>query len=89
MDIQEITNRNYAATVKRGQINEKTCSYEFINNLFEELYKLEDTNHSEVLFDEKKLADVALVCFAMAKHYEIDLIKVMEEKMLYNEIRKD
>ena len=40
-------------------------------------------------FDEKELADVALVCFTMAKHFNIDLIKVMEEKMLYNEIRKD
>ena len=89
MTIQEITDRNYAATVKRGQINEKTCSYEFINKLFEELYELGDSNHSEVLFDEKELADITLVCFAMAKHYEIDLIKTMEEKMLYNEQRID
>lgn len=34
-------------------------------------------------------ADIALVLFAMATHYEIDLIEQMERKTLYNEKRKD
>lgn len=89
MDIQEITNRNYAATVKRGQIVSFTQAYEIIEKLFEEAYELDYSVKIDNSFDEKELADVALVCFTMAKHFNIDLIKVMEEKMLFNEIRKD
>lgn len=88
MTIQEITDRNYAATVRRGQIVSFTQAHEFIEKLFEEVYELDYSTKIDNSFDEKELADVALVCFAMAKHYNIDLIKVMGEKMLYNEIRK-
>ena len=33
--------------------------------------------------------DVVLVCFTLAKNQGIDLLKVMEEKMLFNEKRED
>lgn len=90
MNIKEITNRNYAATVKRGQISDKTEFKDFMLKIieeYEEIYK--SYCRSDNSFDKKELADVALVCFTMAKHYDIDLIEVMIEKMLYNEIRKD
>ncbi len=88
MEIQEIIDRNYQATVKRGQITKATDAYDFGEKLNEEVYELnESVSFNE--FDESELADIALVCFAMAKHYYIDLLKVMEEKMLYNENRKD
>ena len=93
MTIQEIIDRNYAATVKRGQINKKTSIVDFLDKIHEEVYELE-SSYLDALsyletFDKKKLADITLVCFAMAKHYKIDLIKTMEEKMLYNEQRID
>ena len=88
MTIHEIIDRNYAATVRRGQIVSFTQAHEFIEKLFEEVYELDYSTKIDNSFDENELADVALVCFAMAKHYNIDLIKVMGEKMLYNEIRK-
>ena len=88
MTIQEIIDRNYAATVRRGQTVSFTQAHEFIEKLFEEVYELDYSTKIDNSFDENELADVALVCFAMAKHYNIDLIKVMGEKMLYNEIRK-
>ena len=89
MDIKEIAKRNYAATKRRGQIICFTQAYEFIEKLFEEAYELDHSTKIDNSFDEKELADVVLVCFSMAEHFDIDLIKVMEEKMLYNEIRKD
>ncbi len=90
MDIQEIINRNYEATVKRGQIDNKTHAYNFTSKINEENNELDESIYNcGKNFDEKELADIALVCFAMAKHYDIDLLKVMEEKMLYNENRKD
>lgn len=89
MTIQEIAKRNYAATKRRGQIVSFTQAHEIIEKLFEEAKELAHSVKIDNSFDEKELADVALVCFTMAEHFNIDLIKVMEEKMLYNEIRKD
>ena len=89
MTIQEITDRNYAATVKRGLINKDTDFINFLEKIQEETYELEHSYFNYDQFDKKELADITLVCFAMAKHYKIDLIKTMEEKMLYNEQRID
>ena len=41
-----------------------------------------------ILFDPKELADISLVCDAMAIHYGIDLQKEKELKMFVNEKRK-
>lgn len=90
MTIQEITDRNYFATVKRGQITDKTSAYEFTSKINEENNELDESIYNcGKLFDIKELADITLVCFAMAKHYNIDLVEAMKEKMLYNETRID
>jgi NTP pyrophosphatase (non-canonical NTP hydrolase) len=93
MTIQEITDRNYLATVKRGQINKKTSIVDFLDKIHEEFHELEssylDAPSYLETFDKKELADIALVCFAMAKHYNINLVEAMQEKMLYNEQRID
>lgn len=89
MNIQEIIDRNYTATKRRGQIMTFTLAHEFIEKLFEEAYELDYSTKIDNSFDEKELADVALVCFSMAKHFNIDLIEAMKEKMLYNEKRID
>jgi len=95
MDIKEITKRNYNATVKRGLITPETTIWEFIRKINEE-YKELNTSYIDPLiysdelgFDIKELADIALVCFAMAEHYNIDLLSVIAEKTIYNEQRKD
>ena len=90
MNLQEIIDLNYNATVKRGQIKVDTKARSFVYKLRDELIELDDSiedNFNE--FDTKELADCALVCFAMAKHFGIDLIKEMEEKAIYNSKRKD
>lgn len=95
LDISEIIDRNYQATVRRGLINENTPIYDFlrkINEEYKELYcsYIDPLIHNDELgFDPKELADIALVCFAMATHYNIDLLKVMEQKTIFNEQRPD
>ena len=89
MTIQEITDRNYAATVRRGQITRNTIADDLVKKIDEENVELWGSVISDTLFDPSELADVALVCFAMAKHFDIDLIEAMKEKMLYNETRID
>ena len=38
---------------------------------------------------EEELADVVITCMSMAANYRIDLGKVIEAKMAYNEVRED
>ena len=90
MDIQEIIDRNYAATSRRGLITPDTTKKQFMNKIHEEAaelqyelgYELWATGHGVT-----ELADVILVCLAMAKHFNIDILQVLEEKTLYNETR--
>lgn len=87
MTIKQIIERNYKATVKRGLISESTGFKDFINKLKEEVTELEDEKFTDNMAIE--MADVALVIFAMAEHYNINLIAEMERKTLYNEKRND
>lgn len=93
MKFSEIQKRNYEATKKRGLITTDTRFMEFVEKLKEETRELEESFHKRmiydnVIFDPTELADVMLVCTAIAQHYNVDILKVMEEKMKYNETRK-
>ena len=88
MEIKEIIGRNYYATKRRKQITDKTDVMDFLIKLEEEVEELKQSFFESNL-DEKELADVVFVCFSLARHYKIDLLKTMEEKMLYNEKRND
>lgn len=87
MTIEQIIERNYKATVSRGLISELTGFKDFINKLKEEVTELEAEKFTDNMPVE--MADVALVIFAMAEHYNINLIAEMERKTLYNEKRND
>lgn len=87
MDINKIIERNYQATVKRGLISESTGFKDFINKLHEEVTELSNEKFTDKMPVE--MADVALVIFAMAEHYNVNLIAEMERKTLYNEKRSD
>jgi len=93
---EEVALRNYNATVKRGLITDLTKVFDFCGKINEELNELTESvdyipknGTYEVTFDEKELADISLVCDAMAIHYGIDLQAEKEAKMRYNEQRKD
>lgn len=92
--IQGLIDRNYNATKERGQINDETIGDDFIVKINEEAEELEASymynfvDKSET-FDLKELADIILVCFSMAKHFNIDIMQVLSDKVEYNETRKD
>ena len=75
-------------------ITPKTDTLTFLIKLFEESEELLQSFYKKrgweiPNFDKIELADVALVCFAMAEHFKVDLIVEMEKKMLFNETRED
>lgn len=84
---EEVAQRNYAATERRGLITMDTEIFEFSDKIHEEATELFKSIHS-LGFDPSELADVSLVCDAMALHYAIDLQSEKERKMLINETRK-
>lgn len=90
MDLKEITERNYNATVKRGFISEETNFNDFYLKIVEETEELNLSKFpfsEDYDFDKLELADIILVCLAMAKHYNIDIQKALEEKTKFNEQR--
>lgn len=94
---EEIVLRNYEATEKRGLINNKTNFFDFTNKLDEEVNELKLSYkllwpkpfEEHCRFDASELADISLVCDAMALHYGIDLQAEKEAKMRINETRND
>ena len=96
LSYEQIAYRNYAATEKRGLINEKTTLFDFCGKINEELQELQDSidyipengTYTRV-FDASELADISLVCDSMAIHYGIDLMAEKQAKMYINETRKD
>lgn len=89
-EITDIFKRNYAATVRRGLITPETQKDEFCNKIYEETEELcIAVINSDKMNECEELADIALVCFAMAEHYGIDLIDEMRKKVEYNEKRED
>jgi len=88
MDLNQIINRNYSATVKRGLINTETSPIDFISKIEDETDEILGSLF-DLKFDEAELADVILVCLAMAKHYDIDIQKALSDKVMFNENRKD
>ncbi|PNX47080.1 MAG: hypothetical protein BV456_11465 [Thermoplasmata archaeon M8B2D] len=94
MDLKEIQERNYQATVKRGLITAATTFDDFIDKIKEEtlelIYSAEiDIRSGDIkyMFDELELSDIIITCFNMAKYYDIDIQKALEEKTLINETR--
>jgi hypothetical protein len=94
MKLKEITTRNYAAQIRRGKIKPGfTTIKKHFNAINAELKEFEysielDIIEGKLKFDPEELADVVLTCFTAAIDNGIDLKKVMETKMLYNEVRE-
>lgn len=86
--IEIITARNYRANMERKQISKTTDHASFHRKIAEEVDELGNT---ELVYGDQaareELADIALVCFAMAQHFGWDLIAEMERKTEINEKR--
>ncbi len=91
MDLKEIQNRNYNATVRRGLITPSTEKTEFVEKLKEEVREFESEVDlpffNDTTREQEELADIVLVCFAYATHFKFDLLEAMAKKVLYNEKR--
>jgi len=75
---------NYEVTKKRGLIDSSTTKNEFIMKLEEEIQEFIDSAINDNGDFNHELADIVLVCFNIAKHYNIDI-----EKQLLNNILKN
>ena len=87
MTLIEITRRNYEATVKRGLITEFTRKDDFILKMYEEVTELAQTTNEKD--EEMEMGDVISSCLTFAYHYNIDIIKSLENVVIKNENRKD
>jgi NTP pyrophosphatase (non-canonical NTP hydrolase) len=86
MKLQEIQERNYLATCKRGLITDKTTLNEFIYKMFEEVQEFKDASNFGIT-DGLELADIIIVCLNTAKHLNIDIQDWLERKTIINENR--
>ena len=89
VNLDDVVDRNYFANVKRLQISDKTTVRDFLAKIHEEVGELIESWDGCDSFDKVELADVTLVCFSMAKHFDINLVDEMEKKMKVNEKRED
>ena len=89
VNLDDVVDRNYFANVKRLQISDKTTVMDFLSKIHEEVGELIESWDGCDSFDKVELADVTLVCFSMAKHFDINLVDEMEKKMKVNEKRED
>ena len=85
VNIDDVVDRNYFANIKRGKISDKTNAGVLIAKIHEEVGELIESWDGCDGFDKVELADVTLVCFSMAKHFDINLIDEMQKKMKVNE----
>ena len=81
--MKSIINDNYASIVARGLITESTSFDDFLNKAYEELNELSLETSGGAGFREE-LADCIMVLLNMAKHYDIDIIKEIENKIKIN-----
>jgi len=92
MTFNEALQRNYQASVKRGKITNNTSSEEFVEKIKEEVNELHESHvafNDSFMFDSQELADVILVCLAMAYHFDINIWDEIELKVKFNELRTD
>lgn len=89
VNLDDVVDRNYFANVKRLKISDKTTVRDFLSKIHEEVGELMESWDGCDSFDKVELADVTLVCFSMAKHFDINLVDEMEKKMKVNEKRED
>ena len=89
VNLDDVVNRNYFANVKRLKISDKTTVRDFLGKIHEEVGELIESWDGCDSFDKVELADVTLVCFSMAKHFDINLVDEMAKKTKVNEKRND
>ena len=101
-EIQQLINRNYESTCKRGKITRETSHKDFCDKIDEELTELNHELHLSTDYYERvkdypllrnnadlEVTDIILTCLNYLVHSGYDPIKLMKEKISYNETRTD
>ena len=81
VNLDDVVDRNYFANVRRGKISDKTTVRDWLVKIHEEVGELIESFDGDDSFDKVEIADVTLVCFSMAKHFDINLVDEMAKKM--------
>lgn len=89
MTLNEIIERNYQATIRRGKITPTTTEFECFDDIMGECEELRETLGDKITrFDVFELADIILTCHTMGKQFGYDMEKILIKKTLYNETRE-
>ena len=83
MNLKELITRNYNATVRRGQISNKSTVTDFLNKIDEEVEELKDsrkTCSSIYPFDPLEAIDIILVNATMLHYYGFDIESLLTKK---------
>ncbi len=82
--LYKLINDNYDSIVKRGLITSQTTKEDFINKLNEEISEFIHEYNERGVIDPEELSDIILVCFNMAKHYDINIEEELKNKIKTN-----
>jgi len=82
--MKNLIEENYKSIVKRGLITPDTKSIEFIMKLEEEVQEFIEAEKYSLPNESEELADIILVCFNYARHYNIDIESVLKSKISKN-----
>jgi len=85
--MKSIIEDNYQITVGRGLINHSTKISDFIMKLEEEVQEFIEAKLLSLPNQNEELADIILVCFNIAKHYDIDIEQELINKNNKNKTR--
>jgi NTP pyrophosphatase (non-canonical NTP hydrolase) len=80
--MKNIIDLNYKSILDRGLITTSTTLLEFTDKLQEEVQEF--LNYSDQENFREELADIILVCFNIAKHYNIDIEREIKSKISVN-----
>ena len=86
--MKKIIKDNYNSIVNRGLITHETSKKDFVLKLEEECQEFIDAFIHNNGNTKEELSDVILVCFNIAKHYNIDIKKELKNKIIINKNRK-
>ena len=99
--MKDIISRNYESTCNRCKINDHTNHFQFNDKIFEEYIELKDSLTCDLYMDAPVIqckmrhesalecTDIILTCLNYLVHSGYDPIKLMKEKISYNETRTD
>jgi len=88
--MKKLIEQSYKAIQNRGLITRKTKHVDFFHKLNEEVCEVKQEFIKNEVDKNKlglELSDVIIVCLNWAKHYEIDIEKLLNKKTLINEQR--